>query len=165
MFEKNLFHTRLNELLNGRKPKKIKKIELAEQLYVTPQTVSRWCNGVIVPDRGTIELITKKINEMYGFSENSPERFRSEYLAGESPMPNYDVPLEAIEFLKEFAYINNIKNEIYTNINNITTLLGHDLEKITDIEHFQSYIYSYLEIGIISYMDNINPIIRKDEEQ
>lgn len=82
--EQSTFADRLNLMLNRKYPKKIKKIDLAHELYVTPQTVSRWCNGTIIPDRGTIDLIINKVNELYGFIPNSPECYRSEWLAGES---------------------------------------------------------------------------------
>lgn len=166
MNENNLFSTRLNELLNGRKPKKIKKIELAEQLFVTPQTVSRWCNGVIIPDRGTIELITKKINEMYGFPENSTQRFRSEYLAGEDKIITYDfISPEILEYVNNKNRDNILKNNIKNNINDIINHLGYSPNTINDRKHFLDYIYTYIKIGIQSYMDNINSTIRKDEKQ
>lgn len=166
MNNNNLFSTRLNELLNSRKPKKIKKIELAEQLFVTPQTVSRWCNGVIIPDRGTIELITKKINEMYGFSENSNQRFRSEYLAGEDKIKTYDfVSPEILEYVNSRKRKDIIKINLKNNIYDIINHLGYSPNAINDKKHFLDYIYAYIEIGIQSYMDNINSTIRKDEKQ
>ena len=160
-----LFSERLNKLLNHRLPKKIKKTELAAKLYVTPQTVSRWCNGVIMPDRSTIELITQKINDLYGFSPDSLERYRSEYLAGEDNIPTYNFVSPAIfDFLHAQSKKKELQHHVNTTINDLTKFLGYDLRKISDVEHFHNYIFEYLKIGIKSYIDNINPIIRKEGE-
>ncbi len=52
MSTKEIFSFRLNELIQRRKlyDNGFKKQVLAKALYVTPQTVSRWCNGQILPD-------------------------------------------------------------------------------------------------------------------
>lgn len=39
------------------KEKKIKKKDFATTMNTTPQTVSRWCNGVVIPEDATIRLI------------------------------------------------------------------------------------------------------------
>lgn len=49
------------------KEKQIKKKVFAEMMHTTPQTVSRWCNGVVVPEENTI-LAIKYILGIY--SEN-----------------------------------------------------------------------------------------------
>lgn len=37
--------------------KRLKKKVFAEMVHTTPQTVSRWCNGVIIPEENTILAI------------------------------------------------------------------------------------------------------------
>jgi len=159
-----LFSNRLNELLNFRKPKKIKKTELAAVLYVTPQTVSRWCNGVILPDRGTIELITKKVNEMYGYPPDSPQRYRSEYLAGEDNIPTYDfVSPKIMEYISQEKREQHFAEQIIPHIQELMNSIGYDSNQINDVKHFTKFVTEYIKIAIKTYMENVNPQ-RKDGE-
>ena len=67
------FGERLSVLI---KKRGIKKKELAEEMYVTPQTVSRWCQGHIIPDKPTLQLLAD-------FFRVSPE-----YLLGDTDFSN-----------------------------------------------------------------------------
>jgi len=159
------FSERLNELLNGRVPKKIKKIELAKVLFVTPQTVSRWCNGVITPDRGTIELITKKINDFYGFPIDSPQRFRSEWLACEDNIPTYNfIPAVALEFHNNYKNKQELCLQLEPYIQYFCIKLGYNIDDIIDNKHFLLFVEEYIEIAIKNYFDHINLNHKKEGE-
>ena len=56
------FVTRLNTLF---KETKRQNKELCVDLIVTPQTVSRWRHGVVVPEMGTMKLIANFFNVRY----------------------------------------------------------------------------------------------------
>lgn len=153
-----IFSKRLNEMLNRRKPKKIKKNELAALLYVTPQTISRWCNGVIIPDRGTIELITQKINELYGYSSETPKRYRSEYLACEDNIPTYDfLPQHIMDYVAERNAEEYFWQQIFPSIKELMHNLGYDSNTIYNEKHFSAFIITYIKIAIESYIKDINP--------
>lgn len=165
MENNSIFSNRLNELLNSRFPKKIKKIELAEKLYVTPQTVSRWCNGVIVPDRSTIELITHTINELYGFDSSSNERYRSEYLACEDNIPTYNwLSPKIAEYISQKNSEQDFQKRILPYLQSYMISLGYDASDINDMDFFLKFVTEHIRIAIKAYMDNINSI-RKDGEQ
>ena len=46
-----MYRDKISERMHSlRKEKKLTQKELAAKLYVTPSTVSKWENGVVVPD-------------------------------------------------------------------------------------------------------------------
>ena len=50
-----MYRDKISEKMRSlRKEKKLTQKELAEKLYVTPSTVSKWENGVAVPDIYTV---------------------------------------------------------------------------------------------------------------
>ncbi len=59
MNTKEVFSARLNELIRERQAidGSFQKKVLATDLHVTPQTVSRWCNGLILPNDSTISHV------------------------------------------------------------------------------------------------------------
>lgn len=75
MDTKEIFSTRLNELIQERKiiDSSFQKKVLSTDLHVTPQTVSRWCNGQILPNDSMLSLIAAyfsvSIDYLKGLSE------------------------------------------------------------------------------------------------
>ena len=59
MSTKEIFSIRLNELIQERKAfdDTFQKKVLSTDLHVTPQTVSRWCNGQILPNDSMLSVV------------------------------------------------------------------------------------------------------------
>lgn len=59
MDTKEIFSIRLNELIQERKEidNTFQKKVLSTELHVTPQTVSRWCNGQILPNDSMLSVV------------------------------------------------------------------------------------------------------------
>lgn len=76
------FSDRMNELL---KSHNIPKKELASKMFVVPQTVSRWTNNQIIPDRAMLE----KLSDFFGVD--------IDYLLGNCDNPNgNDLDLDSV---------------------------------------------------------------------
>ena len=69
-------------LSNHLKEKKLKKKDFAEALHTTPQTVSRWCNGVVIPDEATVKLIKMELG-LYDDRMAILEKFTTQELLAE----------------------------------------------------------------------------------
>lgn len=165
---KDLFSKRLNLLLSQHKPKKIKKVELAQKLYVTPQTVSRWCNNVIIPEKETIIDITNAINSLYGFDPDSPECFRWEYLAGQDIYRTNGDVSSLVEFsLKRRKMHRQFNEDFLPLLLSYMKENGYDISQIHSIRYFQDFVRISLLQAIDHYFEEVNPgtIALDDEEE